>query len=187
MATVSKVSAPKDPVETEPEGDFFRFPKLPASARDRIWKYSIPSGRVVDVVFDKEQDRYFSFHAIIPAILCTSKEARAIGLKFYTICFGTKSHPALIPFDFSVDCLLFDDWLAPRTQVKKGPPPTSASELARVIGPMGHVEQQNIHRIALSTDFFTYFRITQVLEGMRVIFHNFPSTDYLVFVFEHRD
>jgi hypothetical protein len=179
--------APSKPSDAYLEGDFILFPKLPASVRNRIWKYSLPSGRLVDIVFDKEQDRYFSFHAIIPAVLHTSKESRAVGLRFYSLCFGTKSHAASIPFDFGVDCLMFDDWLAPRTSTKNGPPPTCASELARIIGPMGAVKQQHIHRLAIPIDFFTCFPHEQFVEGLRHLFNKFPAADYLVFVFESRN
>ena len=184
---VSQASAPQGPIEDELEGDFFRFPKLPTSVRDRIWKHSIPSGRVVDVVFDENQDKYFSFHAIVPAILHTSKEARSVGLRFYTFCFGTESHHASIPFDFKADCLLFDDWLAPRTKAKNDPQPTCASELARVIGPMGGLELQSVHRIALSVEFFSSFSRKQFVEGLQLLFARFPATDFLVFVMEPRD
>jgi hypothetical protein len=81
MADVQTPPSPTEPFDAAPEGNFVRFPKLPASVRDRIWKDSIPNGRVVDIIFDKDQDCYFSFHAVIPSILHTSKESRAVSLK----------------------------------------------------------------------------------------------------------
>jgi hypothetical protein len=65
MADVQTPLLPTEPSDAAPEGDFVRFLRLRTSVRDIIWKDSIPSGRVVDIVFDKDQDCYFSFHAVI--------------------------------------------------------------------------------------------------------------------------
>jgi 2EXR family len=183
-----KSEAPPTPViQIDPEGDFFRFPNLPANVRQRIWKYAIPSGRVVDVVFEQEKDRYFSFAAIVPPILHVTKESRAVGLRFYTLCFGTESHLASIPFDFSVDCLFLDDWLAPRTVSATGAPPPYASELARVNGPVGAIEMRGIHRVAIPIDYFTCFTYKKFVDGLQVLFSKFPATDYLVLAIERPD
>jgi len=53
----------------EYHGLFAFFPKLPPELRRPIWRFAIPNGRIVDIVYDEEQDRYFSFHAQVPAIL----------------------------------------------------------------------------------------------------------------------
>jgi hypothetical protein len=191
MADVSELQNSSEASDTDLEGDFILFPKLPASVRERIWKYSLPSGRVVDLVFDKDQDRYFSFHAIVPAVIHTSKESRAVGLRFYTLCFGTESHAASIPLDFTVDCLLFDDWLAPRsTQYFRSKPPIPCAiqpEMERIIGPMGSVECNGIHRIAIPIDLYMWFKYDKFVEGLQFLFDTFPSTDYLVFVIEDRE
>lgn len=52
---------------------------------------------------------------------------------------------------------------------------------------MGSVEQASIHRIAISIDFRLFFSDDQFVEGLKFLFNKFPSTDYLVFVLEHRD
>jgi hypothetical protein len=48
---------------------FTLFPGLPTELRFEIWRYAIPAGRIVDIVYDKEQDRYFSFHTKVPTVL----------------------------------------------------------------------------------------------------------------------
>jgi hypothetical protein len=48
---------------------FTLFLGLPTELRFEIWQYAIPAGRVVDIVYDKEQDRYFSFHTKVPTVL----------------------------------------------------------------------------------------------------------------------
>ena len=191
MADVQTPPSPTEPSDAAPEGDFVRFPKLPASVRDRIWKDSIPGGRVVAIVFGKDQDRYFSFHAVIPSILHTSKESRAVGLKFYTICFGTESHPAAIPFDFQVDCLLFYDWLATlTTEYFRSRPPVERQiepEMQQIVGPMDYVERNSIHRIVISIDLYLRFTYNAFIAGLQVLLRNFPSTEYVIFVAEERN
>jgi hypothetical protein len=103
--------------EIEAPGVIFTlFPKLTPELRCKVWQYAIPAGRVVDIVYDEDQDHYFSFHAKIPAVLHVCFESREIALKIYDLCFGTKTHATAIPFDFKRDCFMLDDWLAARFQ-----------------------------------------------------------------------
>lgn len=47
------------------------FKNLSAELRNMIWKLSLPGSRVVDIIYDKEQDKYLSFHSKPPTILHT--------------------------------------------------------------------------------------------------------------------
>jgi hypothetical protein len=114
----------------------------------------IPGDRVVNIIYDKHQDRYFSFNSTIPSLLHVCFESRKVGLETYHLCFGTNSHSASIPFDLTRDILLFDDWLA-----------NSSPEILRngqiwfepvQIGPMGTVEFDGIRRIAINYENFYY-------------------------------
>jgi hypothetical protein len=111
-------------------------------------------------------------------------------LKFYTICFGTESHPAAIPFDFQVDCLLFDNWLATlTTQYFRSRPPVERQiepEMQQIVGQMGYVERNSIHRIVISIDLYLRLTYNVFIPGLRVLLRNFPSTEYVIFVAEER-
>ena len=91
---------------------FTLFLKLPNLVQQRVWKFSFPNARVADIVYDKEQDKYHCFGAEVPAILHACKDSRKVGLGVYSICFGTATHAAAIPFDFEDNYLFPDDWLA---------------------------------------------------------------------------
>ncbi|KAN0123001.1 hypothetical protein V8E51_001327 [Hyaloscypha variabilis] len=175
------------------EVEFKRFNSLPEELRRTIWKYSIPRGRIVDVVFDRNRDRYCSFYAVVPAALHASKESRTVALRVYTLCFGTQSNPAAIPVDQIFDCILFEDWLVPL-------PGTSAHELMssgqeywdcqrelqRLIGPVGQIEL-GIRRVAISIDFYSLFEYDGFVQSLRYLFGKLPKIDTLVFVLEERD
>src|ERR1700712_537320 len=50
---------------------FPKFKKLAPELRHMIWKLSLPGPRVVDIIYDKNQDKYFSFHSQVPSLLHT--------------------------------------------------------------------------------------------------------------------
>lgn len=51
------------------QATFPRFRDLSIEIRTMIWKYALPESRVVDLIYDKNQDRYFSFNSPPPALL----------------------------------------------------------------------------------------------------------------------
>ena len=175
------------------EPQFKRFNALPVELRRTIWKYLLPKGRVIDVVFDRDRDRYYSFHSVVPVVLYACQESRTVALSVYTLCFATQSNPAAIPINQILDCILFEDWLTP--------PPISLpqgltssdeeylgckAELQRLIGPIGPTEQY-IRRVAISIDFYAVFGYTEFVESLRYLFRKLPKLDTLVFVLEERD
>jgi hypothetical protein len=176
---------------TEPE--FRRFNALPEELRRIIWKYSLPKGRIVDVVFDRDRDRYCSFHAVVPAALHACKESRTVALSVYTLFFGTRSNPAAIPIDQISDCILFEDWLAPLpTSSAHGLPGSDEehwgceAELQRLIGPVQPTEQ-DLRKVAISIDFYALFGYEEFVQSLRYLFRKLPKLDTLVFVLEERD
>lgn len=173
--------------ETEAEGELSLFATMPLEIRANIWKAFIPGGRVVDVIFSEDQDRYFSFGATVPTVLHVCQESRRVGLKAYTLCFGTESHPASIPFDLTADCLLFDNWLTASETKYENPRSQQWSctgELIRLIGSMGQFELSNIHRIAFSSDLYTLDSHDTFTKGLKFLHHKFPALDFLVLVRE---
>jgi hypothetical protein len=176
-----------DSTNIETEGELKWFAEMPAQVKENIWRYFIPAGRVVDIVYCKYEDRFFSFGAIVPAVLHVCQESRRIGLQVYTLCFGTKSHAPSIPFDFSADCLLFDDWLAGvETSTQDLSTTLSCRDnLKSLIGPMGQLEQSSIHRIAFTSDLYKYDRPEDFTSGLKFLYQTFPMLDFLVLVIEN--
>ena len=119
--------------------EFSRFGRLPAELRIDIWELTIPrQQRIVNLIYDAGQDRYFSFNSTVPTLLHVCSESRQIGLKEYKLCFGTKSHPASIPFCHSRDILLLDDWLS------------SLDFYPVQVGPMLNTELHGIQQVAIN-------------------------------------
>lgn len=48
---------------------FHRFYDLPLDIRHIIWTYTLPGSRIVDIIYDKNQNRYFSFNSRPPVLL----------------------------------------------------------------------------------------------------------------------
>jgi hypothetical protein len=162
-------------------GELRLFATMPVEIRAKIWKFFIPNGCVVDVVSDKDQNQYFSLFAQMPTVLHICKESRHVGLKAYTLCFGTSCHPASDPFDFSKDCGLLDGWLA----LAKLPFSVECTqELQQLRGPMGPLERDGIHRIAFNSDFYTFFDHQSFTNGLKFLYQTFPELDFLVLVCE---
>jgi hypothetical protein len=92
--------------------EFTIFPELPIELRLKIWEYAFPP-RVVNIVYDHDRDRYFSFNSSPPILLQIHRETRELCLKTHQLCFGTDTHPPSIYFDAAKDILLLhDDYLA---------------------------------------------------------------------------
>ncbi|KAK0101104.1 hypothetical protein ONS95_012912 [Cadophora gregata] len=117
------------------------FPNMPLELREMIWTQACRVERVVDIwvkvvggsagknFFDTIRVRRavnYKSHAKLPSVLHTSKEARQIGLKHYTMVLGSKytnsyrgtkiefSTPARIYFNCEYDilCPIFASWEA---------------------------------------------------------------------------
>jgi hypothetical protein len=87
-------------------------------------------------------------------MLHISRETRALGLERYTLCFGTQSHSPSIAFDFTVDVLLFDDWLA-NSKIKSRRSTTIKKEdQLLAITHMGKKELGSVQNVAINTGFF---------------------------------
>ncbi|KAG4027367.1 hypothetical protein MFRU_030g00040 [Monilinia fructicola] len=92
--------------------DFPIFMKLVPEMREAIWKFSLPEMRVIDLIYDKNQDKYLSFRSKVPSLLHTNRESRSFAQRFYQLAFPTKTYPANIWIRFDKDCVYFTDWLA---------------------------------------------------------------------------
>jgi hypothetical protein len=51
------------------QATFPHFGDLAIEVRTMIWNYALPGSRVVDIIYDKDQDRYLSFNSPPPALL----------------------------------------------------------------------------------------------------------------------
>ncbi|PQE29051.1 hypothetical protein CJF30_00004084 [Rutstroemia sp. NJR-2017a BBW] len=117
-----------------------------------IWNYALPGPRVVDLTYDKNQDRYFSFNCPPPVLLHACSESRHIASKAYNLCFATESHAANIYFRYDKDILYFVDWLSCYKYRSKG-------WFEHVtIGPLGkkglgREEQYSITQVAINSCF----------------------------------
>ncbi|KAK2629960.1 hypothetical protein QTJ16_000780 [Diplocarpon rosae] len=166
----------------------------------KIWSYTIPSGRVVDIIFDEMSNSYFSYHAETPNLLHVCRDSREIGLRVYTLCFGTEHRPAVIPFDLERDCLFFSDYLAfpgadanlpvepsktditlARVPVKKI---TCELEMTRIMGPISRYEACNVRRIALPSSFISLYAEEDSIQTFRLLFNTFTCLEYIVFAVE---
>ncbi|KAI9645567.1 hypothetical protein NHQ30_006309 [Ciborinia camelliae] len=90
---------------------FPKFKKLAVELRNMIWKLSLPGPRIIDIIYDKDQDKYLSFRSKPPSLLHTNREARWVAQKIYNLTFPTQSHPANIYVRFDIDVLYFTNWL----------------------------------------------------------------------------
>ncbi|KAK6606210.1 hypothetical protein H4I96_04672 [Botrytis cinerea] len=90
---------------------FPNFQNLSLELRTMIWKLNLPGARIIDVIYDKDQDKYFSFHSKPPSLLHINKEARSFAQKVYNLSFPTQSHPANIYIRYDIDVIYFSNWL----------------------------------------------------------------------------
>ncbi|KAF7956724.1 hypothetical protein EAE96_004054 [Botrytis aclada] len=90
---------------------FPNFQKLSLELRELIWKRNLPGAQIIDVIYDKDQDKYLSFHSQAPSLLHTNREARSFAQKVYNFCFPTPSHPANIYIRYDIDVVYFSNWL----------------------------------------------------------------------------
>ncbi|KAM0142773.1 hypothetical protein ACHAO1_001009 [Botrytis cinerea] len=90
---------------------FPNFQNLSLELRTMIWKLNLPGARIIDVIYDKDQDKYFSFHSKPPSLLHINKEARSFAQKVYNLSFPTQSHPANIYIRYDIGVIYFSNWL----------------------------------------------------------------------------
>ncbi|PQE31388.1 hypothetical protein CJF32_00001970 [Rutstroemia sp. NJR-2017a WRK4] len=134
------------------QATFPRFCDLPGEVRTMIWNYALPGSRVVDIIYDKDQDRYLSFNSPPPALLHACSESRQIASGVYNLCFATESHAANIYLRYDRDILYFVDWLSGYKHRSKG-------WFEHVtIGPLGkkglgREELHSIRRVAINSCF----------------------------------
>ncbi|PVH72484.1 hypothetical protein DL98DRAFT_595945 [Cadophora sp. DSE1049] len=159
--------------------------KLPYMLRHKVWKESIEVRRAVDVVYDKAQNRYFSFNTKVPSILQACQESRFIVLDHYTPLFGTSSNPALIYVDLQTDTLVFDDWLAGVFSALIGPLGGDGSSLAPIEIDVDFPEL-HIQHIAILFQFSKTYTKTQLYHGLCYLLKRFPVLRRLVFTLEAR-
>ncbi|KAI9648959.1 hypothetical protein NHQ30_001525 [Ciborinia camelliae] len=85
---------------------FHYFPKLPIELRKRIWWFSLPGSRIVEVYW-KEKDYGIWSECQQPVTIHICHESREVALGVYKLAFKTISAPATIYFDFEIDVLYF--------------------------------------------------------------------------------
>jgi hypothetical protein len=56
--------------------------------------------------------------------------------------------------------------------------------LQQLIGPIGPLERDGIHRIAFNSDFYTFFAHQSFTDGLKFLYQTFPELDFLVLAFE---
>ena len=134
---------------------FHPFTHLPIKIRTLILSIAFPP-RVVNIIYDIVQDRYFSFNSSVPKVPHINRESRQMALKTHQLCFGTHSHEPRIYFDIHKDILLFDDSLqcrgGPASRYFEGPN-TQSKLLYFDEWPMMNGEEQVIERIAINVSF----------------------------------
>ncbi len=87
------------------------FPKLPLLARELVWNF-FSTCTCCRYRLRQGDGKIPLFWGRGSCNITCCRESRHIGLRVYTICFGTETHAPAIPFDLEDDCLLFGDWLA---------------------------------------------------------------------------
>lgn len=141
--------------------NFTFFPKLPLEIRDMIWAEGCKEERIIDVravaISDLQDEDFFmrpadaetpkpymvkSFTYTVPAILHTSQEARKVGLKHYSLDFGTdverKVGPASIKI--STPARIYVNWNC--DIIFQLPPPDKSSRVKR--RPLPFNEEMNV-------------------------------------------
>jgi hypothetical protein len=59
-------------------------------------------------------------------------------------------------------------------------------EMQQIVVPIGYIERNSIHYIAISIAVYLRFTYNEFIVGLQVLLRNFPSAEYLVFVAEER-
>jgi hypothetical protein len=82
------------------------FPLFPREIQLKIWRYSFPGGRAVNITYDPNDDDYKS-NAIPPVALFVCKQSREEAKRFWQLTFGSTIDNGRIWFSFEIDQVLF--------------------------------------------------------------------------------
>jgi hypothetical protein len=110
------------------DGEFIRFPKLPAELRQEIWTLSLPGPRDILIhldpqdmrtmdVSDIKEDEHTYYRAKayagpVPAHLHINQESRAVAKIYYGLGFEDQTRGRPIYVDFKVDTICFSNYEA---------------------------------------------------------------------------
>lgn len=121
------VSFSNTAVTNEQPKKFTLFPKMALELREMVWSQACKVERVVDLWFEPLGGRaglplfdtisesppiVYKSCAKVPAILHTSKEARATGLEYYTLDFGNKTtyYEGSTTMEFTSSARIYVNW-----------------------------------------------------------------------------
>lgn len=82
---------------------FFQFCDLPKNAREAVWKFTFPRGRLVEIIFKHEEFVHRASKNV--TALGVHKESRAFALQFYPLSFSVEHEQSYTPFSFRHDTL----------------------------------------------------------------------------------
>jgi hypothetical protein len=71
---------------------FTQFSRLPSELRDQIWKHALEDDRVVEIIYDRRRERWWSAKSSktsAPSVLLACKQSYAIAKGLILKCFGT--------------------------------------------------------------------------------------------------
>ncbi|OWP05643.1 hypothetical protein B2J93_1692 [Marssonina coronariae] len=140
-----------------------------------MWKklrsYTIPRGRVIDIVSDNMSDSYFSYRSQIPNLLHVCRGSREIDCLFDDY-LGSPGPEAIEPGEPLMIEIPFDK--VPAINV------SCEFELTRITGPVARHEAGNIRRIALPSSFLSLYAEEDLIEAFRRLFNTFTSFGYLI-------
>jgi len=115
LGTQADFEAKADPESQEVATEFTCFPKLPLELRQKIWKEACYIPRVIDLwgvwldgtmtIGERSiwRTHMWKSYNAVPSILYTSHEARNIGLKHYSLDFGTRIRRPLGPVTIKLE------------------------------------------------------------------------------------
>jgi len=100
---------------------FTLFPLLPTELRLKVWKFTLPGPRILELRYDKKHAEFISV-ARLPRALFICKESREETLKHYDFSFGIDEGSSKVLVDFSVDILLLNCKSIPYTLMSRKDP-----------------------------------------------------------------
>jgi hypothetical protein len=82
------------------------FPKFPTEIQLKIWGYTFPNARVINIRYDSKDDAYTS-SATPPVALFVCKQSRDEAKRFWKLTFGKTVNEGRIWINFDIDPVLF--------------------------------------------------------------------------------